>query len=136
MNWFEGFRRLKKVLIIVFILLAIGVSCARWLEKPYLKTVRATGGERGFFVSEDEDFWAEETAKPNEWVVEWRWDKYIFPEDTSLKKITKTFKQQENTTFFPVFGAMILSIIAGIVALEMCFWIPVYIARGFGKSVD
>ena len=131
MNWFEGFRRLKKVITVAFILIVVGVSWSRWLEEPYLKTGRAVGGERGFLVLEEKDFWPEEAAKPNDWVVEWGLNKYIFPEDTSFKKIIKTFKQQEKTNFLSVFGMMVLLIIAGVFVIEVCFWVPVYILKGF-----
>ena len=101
MNWFEGFRRLKKVLTIVFILIIIGFYWDRLFSEPWLKTERAKGGETGFLISKtnqneiDLYFEPEVKAEKNQWLVEWKSTKFIFPEDATLKVIKK-----ERISFF------------------------------------
>ena len=140
MNWFEGFRRLKKVLNIVFILVIIGFYWDRFFSEPWLKTERAKGGETGFFISKTNQidihlyFEPEVKAEKNQWLVEWKSTKFIFPEDATLKVIKKEFKEQEETDLFSVVKAAILSIFATVMSIEILFRVPVYIIRGFKKA--
>jgi hypothetical protein len=144
MNWFEGFRRLKKVLTIVFILIIIGFYWDRFFSEPSLKAERAKGGETGFVISETNQSFIQndlalyfeplETAEKNQWIVEWRFTKFIFPENASLKVIKKLFKEKEETNLFSVLKATILSIFATVISIEILFRVPTYIIRGFKKA--
>ena len=144
MNWFEGFRRLKKVLTIVFILIIIGFYWDRFFSEPLLKAERAKGGETGFVISETNQYFVQndlalyfeplETAEKNQWIVEWRFTKFIFPENASLKVIKKVFKEKEETDLFSVLKATILSIFATVISIEILFRVPTYIIRGFKKA--
>lgn len=136
LNWFEGFKRIKRVLEIALILGAVAYAGLRYFSDPYVEMGRAKGGEKGFFMGGGSGFAPEELAKGGEWTVEWRGNLHLFPKDTTAKEIRKVFKKWEGTNFFSVFKDMILSILAGVALFELCFWIPVYIARGFGKPND
>lgn len=108
----------------VFVLGALSFSCIRFFdERCEISTAR--GGEVGFKVQEMGS-WPQETAKSGDVLAKRKGDIDIFPEGSSIFKI---YKGQ-----FIVLRDLLLSLVAWFVFIELCFWIPVYIARGFGTA--
>jgi len=111
LNWFEGFRRIKKILSVAFVFGALSVSGFRLFSQPYGTISTARGGEVGFKVQEG-GLWPEATASSGDVLVNWKGDLHIFPKDTSRKTINLEFKEMNNDTFFEVSRDLLLLLVA------------------------
>ena len=110
MNWLEGFKRLKKVLIAIFIIVVVYFSWDQLQSEPWFQIERAKGGEQGYLISDTNEYAGKEneielyfapkvTAVANQWIANWKNTNFIFPEDKSLKEIKQMVKKNEGTDF-------------------------------------
>ena len=124
-NWFEGFKRLKRITrIILFLAFCVGVYDSATREPPRF-TVEAKQDCK--MITLGQGMHLEGKYFPIDSKIE-------FPIEMSNEKIIQVLKRDSGTTFWRQAGNLTILLLGGLVALELCFWIPVYILRGFSKG--
>lgn len=124
-NWFEGFKRLKRLArVMLFLAFCVGVYSSATTEPPRF-TVEAKQGCKTITLGQGMHLEGEYFPK----------DSAIqFPVEMSDEKILHALKRLSGSTFWQQAGICTVFLLGGLVALEFCFWISVYILRGFGKE--
>jgi hypothetical protein len=124
-NWFEGFKRLKRLArVILFLAFCVGVYDSATREPPRF-TVEAKQDCK--IITLGEGMVLEGKYFPIDSKIE-------FPVEMSNEKIVQVLERDSGTTFWLQARFWAILLLGGLVALELCFWIPVYILRGFSKG--
>ena len=132
-----GFKRIKALLrIALFFVVSVGFY-SRYTENP-VESIRKV------YPSSDHKqvgFRDRQIVK-TKWFVDLsgfnpKWsNEFEFPIDMTEKQIRYEIKKLRGYTFWPQFETAALNFFGGLIALELCFWIPFYIFKGFSRPKD